>query len=81
MQPGRDGAARLDGSRFPGKDKECCLESILRGMRIAQDALADTQYHRTVPGHEGGKGCLIPVRDESREQEGIARRVRDRWRH
>ena len=51
-QPARDRCASTDGRRPVGQNEENRLKRILRIVRIAKNAAADTQHHRAVSEYQ-----------------------------
>src|SRR5262249_41407416 len=48
------------------------LEGVLRGVTVGEDAAADAEDGRAVPGDQGGERRLVAGREESPEQ-GLVR--------
>ena len=58
MEPVSHEFRLVDRAGLPRQDQERGLEGILRRVPVADDLLADSQYHRPVPAHQGGKSSL-----------------------
>ena len=61
VQPTAHRGLLANGSGSPRQYKKGRLESVLRGMGVAGDALTDAQHHRAVPLHEDFKRGLFAL--------------------
>src|SRR5262249_24796603 len=61
--------SRPDGRRPTEEDEERRLQGVVRVGLVAQDALADPQYHRAVPANQRLEGALLPPGKECCQQQ------------
>src|SRR5262249_15223932 len=55
----------------PGQDEKGGLERVLGGVRIAQDAAAHAQNHRSVPLHDCREGGFVALVQEPLQQDAV----------
>jgi hypothetical protein len=71
-EPARQRVTPPDCAGSSHQNQEGGLKRILGVVEVAQDILADSLHHRTVPFDQGGKGRFIPAAHEELEQLPIA---------
>ena len=75
MEPVCQELRPADRAGSPGQDQEGGLESILRGMPVADDLPTNAEHHRPMATHECrkcGLGPFVPIGRECRQQLRVA---------
>ncbi len=68
MQPCTKRCGLANRSRLVQQHQKRCLKGIVRGVRISQNAPADSHHHRTVSHDDGIHRAMIPLMDERANQ-------------
>jgi hypothetical protein len=73
VKPGSQGLMLANRVGLARQHQESRLESVLGIRVVVQNMTTDAQHQTAVSPHQGGKGCLIVVRDETAQQRSVSR--------